>query len=571
MLFNISNINVDAIDKDIVFTKTLDGYALQATKIIDANSFSNIKKFSYSDYDLTNKIPIQFNLTIYDNATYDLRITTDSVIEINLDDLKYYNSYTEKNYCYTSEVLSLFGLYGLNSNDSTVIASNLLSMKINTDTNTPFTIVSKSLCTDDYDNLKINLTGTLYEIVDADLPVNNINYGFITDNSYYYLNYVLDNNGCISDIWETTESISSDSTISKEKEVSSVTTFIKAKFYDNYNPVFDSIETEYDVNYNAGIFNSSLIVGSEISPFYKNLPVLRFCITDDFKECPKMLEETADKEKLMAAKNQIANINLPDGIFIYNYVAYISESLVSSKDKSLDIFDIDLKIGQYKETINNYFMNDSKLYFNLDSISDDELIGALIYKDGLFNVEYNFSEYALNHEVITKQIKEESTGDIYNFDSISIHVSLTDLIDFYNKNEEQYTLDSTVDYNCTYYSILPLLYNLCTKSFTVRFTPKDSSSIYTSFYNKDNIFNSALANLSVVENNKVVGDANNDGRCDIIDVITVNRIVLGKDKLDVDVIELIDSNRNGVPDSIDSLQMLKYIVGLIEPEEFYFT
>ena len=66
-----------------------------------------------------------------------------------------------------------------------------------------------------------------------------------------------------------------------------------------------------------------------------------------------------------------------------------------------------------------------------------------------------------------------------------------------------------------------------------------------------------------------VGDATGDGNCDIIDIITVNKSVLGKETIPVEYIQNIDSNKNGIPDSIDSLQMLKYVVGLIESEEFF--
>ena len=65
--------------------------------------------------------------------------------------------------------------------------------------------------------------------------------------------------------------------------------------------------------------------------------------------------------------------------------------------------------------------------------------------------------------------------------------------------------------------------------------------------------------VSVVTAN---GDADGNGTLDILDVITVNKAVLGKENLDPERIPYIDFNQNQVPDSDDALTMLKKIVGL---------
>ncbi|MBR7085851.1 MAG: hypothetical protein IKI37_11890 [Oscillospiraceae bacterium] len=49
---------------------------------------------------------------------------------------------------------------------------------------------------------------------------------------------------------------------------------------------------------------------------------------------------------------------------------------------------------------------------------------------------------------------------------------------------------------------------------------------------------------------------------DILDVITVNKAVLGKETIPDEMIPYVDFNQNGVPDSDDALTMLKKIVGL---------
>ena len=59
------------------------------------------------------------------------------------------------------------------------------------------------------------------------------------------------------------------------------------------------------------------------------------------------------------------------------------------------------------------------------------------------------------------------------------------------------------------------------------------------------------------------GDADGSGKLDILDVITVNRAVLGKEKFPSERIPYIDFNGNGIPDFDDSLTMMRMIVGLI--------
>lgn len=59
------------------------------------------------------------------------------------------------------------------------------------------------------------------------------------------------------------------------------------------------------------------------------------------------------------------------------------------------------------------------------------------------------------------------------------------------------------------------------------------------------------------------GDANGDGEIDILDVITINKAILGKETLTENGLKAIDFNGNGKPDSSEALTLLKYIVGLI--------
>jgi len=62
----------------------------------------------------------------------------------------------------------------------------------------------------------------------------------------------------------------------------------------------------------------------------------------------------------------------------------------------------------------------------------------------------------------------------------------------------------------------------------------------------------------------LAGDADLSGKVNILDVITLNRAILGKETLTENQIKAIDFNQNGKPDSEESLMILKYITGLID-------
>ena len=59
------------------------------------------------------------------------------------------------------------------------------------------------------------------------------------------------------------------------------------------------------------------------------------------------------------------------------------------------------------------------------------------------------------------------------------------------------------------------------------------------------------------------GDADESGEIDILDVITVNKAILGKENLTENGLKAIDFNSNGKPDAGEAQTLLKYIVGLI--------
>ncbi|MBR1555970.1 MAG: glycoside hydrolase [Oscillospiraceae bacterium] len=61
----------------------------------------------------------------------------------------------------------------------------------------------------------------------------------------------------------------------------------------------------------------------------------------------------------------------------------------------------------------------------------------------------------------------------------------------------------------------------------------------------------------------MLGDADENGEINILDVITINKAILGKELLSEQGIKNIDFNQNNKPDSDEALTVMKYIVGLI--------
>ena len=59
------------------------------------------------------------------------------------------------------------------------------------------------------------------------------------------------------------------------------------------------------------------------------------------------------------------------------------------------------------------------------------------------------------------------------------------------------------------------------------------------------------------------GDVDNNGSIDILDVITINRAILGKEVLTAEQTKAADINENGAPDAADALTIMKSIVGLV--------
>ncbi len=64
--------------------------------------------------------------------------------------------------------------------------------------------------------------------------------------------------------------------------------------------------------------------------------------------------------------------------------------------------------------------------------------------------------------------------------------------------------------------------------------------------------------------NPKYGDVNCDNTIDIMDVIHINKYLLGNEKLTTSQLASADCNQDGIIDEVDSLDILKYIVGIID-------
>lgn len=71
-------------------------------------------------------------------------------------------------------------------------------------------------------------------------------------------------------------------------------------------------------------------------------------------------------------------------------------------------------------------------------------------------------------------------------------------------------------------------------------------------------------NLNPVETQVIAGDTNGDSEVDIIDVIAMNKVILGQKQFTAEQLKACDFNQDGMVDPDDSLLLMKYIVGLID-------
>ncbi|MBR4318467.1 MAG: glycoside hydrolase family 9 protein, partial [Oscillospiraceae bacterium] len=104
-----------------------------------------------------------------------------------------------------------------------------------------------------------------------------------------------------------------------------------------------------------------------------------------------------------------------------------------------------------------------------------------------------------------------------------------------------------------------------TEKATEKTTEKASENIYiTEPTEKNSTATEAAASPKNASDKAILlGDVNQDSEIDILDVITLNKNLMGKEVLTKSQQENADVNASGLPDTDDAMKILKYIVGLI--------
>ena len=165
------------------------------------------------------------------------------------------------------------------------------------------------------------------------------------------------------------------------------------------------------------------------------------------------------------------------------------------------------------------------------------------------NTNYNMQIVLNESELVTDWYSFSISGN--NADAVKLQ-----------KNKNGYILTSPDMKN-----IIAEAYNDADDAFINFSTDADSVLLYEIDKNTigvkiDSDNNGTYDKLIAQTPESITGDANLDGNVDILDVITINKAILGKETLTRHQNEFSDVNQNGVPDSSDSLAVLKYIVGL---------
>lgn len=126
------------------------------------------------------------------------------------------------------------------------------------------------------------------------------------------------------------------------------------------------------------------------------------------------------------------------------------------------------------------------------------------------------------------------------------------------ESERQSRLEALEEHSLEEVSVPKLISSIFCGNYTVY--GWQENDILRLFCEKYNHPFEALDDTAVYE----TGDVTGDTKIDILDVVTINKAVLGKENLTSEQVKAIDFNGDGKPDASDSLTLMKYIVGLIE-------
>lgn len=144
---------------------------------------------------------------------------------------------------------------------------------------------------------------------------------------------------------------------------------------------------------------------------------------------------------------------------------------------------------------------------------------------------------------------------------------------FMGNTESEYTVPDTVT------SIGGQAFAACSNLTSVTIPANVRNIAFNAFYSSEatiNGYENTAAQAHAEKNNypfvslgeapvqeHEIGDATGEGDINILDVITVNKAVMGKENLTDAQLKAVDFNANGKPDSEEALTILKYIVGLV--------
>jgi len=249
--------------------------------------------------------------------------------------------------------------------------------------------------------------------------------------------------------------------------------------------------------------------------------------------------------------------------------------------------------------------DDAQITFILDSITvnhaytvdiSSELTNTREWADGLRNIWNGFSDgdavYSSDNAVF-RYIKADDAIELFaadasasdkNADAPALEKTVAFLADVKGTGRIEVRLDSpagellsaidfdTADYQNIYQTtVAPVggthdLYfvfsnpDISIRSWTFAETEESESETETETSDQTDTTEEAS---ETSDTEILLGDANADGKVDILDVITVNRVILGKETLNDNQLKAVDFNQNGKPDSEEGLSIMKYIVGLV--------
>lgn len=229
--------------------------------------------------------------------------------------------------------------------------------------------------------------------------------------------------------------------------------------------------------------------------------------------------------------------------FVYNVNDY-SVSVNSIDSKFIDSFEL-VKQGKTDSITHNvYEMVGAKATVSLGTLlkqsrdyEDNVTSNLVIVEDG------NGSISVLDKEVLENLVAE---GTIKDYTLIGTS-----------------TQDVTIDSKIKEESIpaISLTFNIINDDASVIYI-NGSKPCVGSEFNPCPLIKAPTAELLNIPE-VIKGDVDGNGGVDILDVIIINKAILGKENLSDSSLKSADVNGNGVPDSTDSLSIMKFIVGLI--------